>query len=178
MKKFCQKQSLRATERSSGKKLLLKSRQNPWKTSVKGFIFSKITGYKPVTSLTVNPFTWIFQGFCLDFKSFAVVFKIFHNTYFPEHFSIAVSVCVKAILSKLLRLLFKDVLLINHNRRQHTNQKILHCSMYIFSWELATLLKLARLQFTFVLLKVIMLKWKLFFLQKWSQKLLFLEKKS
>ena len=103
------------------KKMLLKSRQNPWKISVKGFIFSKIAGYKPATLLKVNPFTWIFQGFCLDFKSFAVVFKIFQNTYFPEQLSMTVSVCVEAIFSTLLRLLFKDVLLINHDRRQHTN---------------------------------------------------------
>ena len=58
----------------------------------------------------MNTFACIFQGFCLDFKSFAV-FKTFQNTYFPEHLSMAASACVETILSKLLRLLFKDVLL-------------------------------------------------------------------
>ena len=63
----------------------------------------------------MNPFTCIFQGFCLE--SFVVVFKTFQNTYFPEHLSIVASVCVETVLSKLLRLLFKDVLLENHNRK-------------------------------------------------------------
>ena len=42
--------------------------------------------------------------------------------------------------------------------------------MYNFSWELAALLKLARLQFIFVLSKVIMLKWKLLFLSRSDHK--------
>ena len=61
----------------------------------------------------MHPLTCIFQGFCLDFKSFAVVFKTFQNTYFPEHLSMAVSLCMETVLSKLLRLWFKDELLRN-----------------------------------------------------------------
>ena len=105
-----------ATESSSGKKLL-KSRQNPWKISVKKFIFSKVSGCKPATLLKINSFTFIFHGFCIDLKSFAVAFKTFQNTYFWEHLSMAVSVCVETVLSKLVRLLFKDVLLRNDNRK-------------------------------------------------------------
>ena len=42
-----------------------------------------------------------FQGFCLDFQSFAVAYKPFQNTYFPEHLSMAASVCVEIGLLKL-----------------------------------------------------------------------------
>ena len=45
-------------------------------------------------------------------------FKIF----FPEHLP-RTSVCVETVLSKLLRLLFKDTLLRNNNRKQHKNRK-------------------------------------------------------
>ena len=62
-------------------------------------------------------FTCIFQVFCLRFKSFAENLKTSQKTYFPEHLSMAPSVCVETVLSKLLRLLFKDVLLRNHNRK-------------------------------------------------------------
>ena len=58
-----------------------------------------------------------FSRILLDFRSFAVVFKTFQNTYFPEHSSIAASVCVGIVLLKLWRLLFKDVLLRNHSRK-------------------------------------------------------------
>ena len=121
MKTLCQKQPLRATDSSSGKTLFLKCRQNSWKISVKKFIFSKAAGYKPALLLKMKPLICIFQGFCLDFKSFAVAFKTFQNIYFPEHLSMATSVCVITVLSKLLRLLLKDVLLRNHNRKQHKN---------------------------------------------------------
>ena len=46
-----------------------------------------------------------FQGFCLDFQSFAVAFKPFQNTYFPEHLSVAASVCVEIVLLKLKTIL-------------------------------------------------------------------------
>ena len=72
---------------------------------------------KPATLLKMNPFTYIFQGFCIDFKSFAVVFKTFQDTYFPEHLSMAASVYVETVLSKLLRPLFQDILLRNHDRK-------------------------------------------------------------
>ena len=72
---------------------------------------------KPSTLMKMNPFICIFQGFCLRFKSFTVIFKTSQKTYFPEHLSMAASVCVETVLSKLLRLLFKDVLLRNHNRK-------------------------------------------------------------
>ena len=62
----------------------------------------------------MNPFACIFQRFCQDFRSFAVVFKTFQNIYFPEHLPMAASVCVETVFSKLPRLLFKDVLLGNH----------------------------------------------------------------
>ena len=62
-------------------------------------------------------FSCIFQEFCLDFKRFPVVFKTFQDTFFPEHLSMAASVCVETVLLKLLRLLFKDVLLRNRNRK-------------------------------------------------------------
>ena len=77
----------------------------------------------------MNPFTCIFQGFCLNFKWFAVVSKTFQNTYFPEQLSMAASVCVETVRLKLLRLLFKDMLLRNHNRKLHKNKKLLivHC---------------------------------------------------
>ena len=66
----------------------------------------------------MNPFhVFLFQGFCSDFESFAAVFKTFHSTYFPQHYSMTASVCVETVLSKLLRLLFKDALLRNHNRK-------------------------------------------------------------
>ena len=67
--------------------------------------------------LKINPFTFIFQEFCLDFKSLTVILKAFQSTYFREHLSMAASVCVETLLSKLLRLLFKDVLLRTHNRK-------------------------------------------------------------
>ena len=66
----------------------------------------------------MNPFTCIFQTFCLDFKSFAAIFKTFQNTYFPEHLSMAASVSVETGLSKLLRLLLK-------------NEKIKNSSLFI-----------------------------------------------
>ena len=59
----------------------------------------------------MSPFTCIFQGSCLDFKSFAIVFETFQNTHFTEHLSMAASACVETALSKLLRLLFKVMLL-------------------------------------------------------------------
>ena len=68
----------------------------------------------------------------------------------------AASVCVETVLSKLLRLLFKDVLLRNSNKKQHRNKKFFIINCTSSSWELATLLKLARLQFTYVLLKLMM----------------------
>ena len=52
----------------------------------------------------MNPFICIFQGFCLDFKSFAVVFKTLQNTYCLEHLPMAASLCVETVLLKLLRL--------------------------------------------------------------------------
>ena len=86
----------------------------------------------------MNPFICIFQEFCLDFKSFAVVFKTFRNAYFPEHLSMAASVCVETVLSKLLRLLFKDVLLRNHNRKQ--NRPNLNYATNHLTWEKASTL--------------------------------------
>ena len=81
----------------------------------------------------MNPFTCIFQGFCLDFQSFAVIFKTF-----PEHLSMTTSVCVETVLSKLLRLLFKDVFLGNHNSKQHKNKKffVAHCTTFLQDYSL------------------------------------------
>ena len=47
----------------------VKSRQNPWKIHMKGFIFGKVTCFtkKSATSLKVNFFTDIFQGFLARF---------------------------------------------------------------------------------------------------------------
>ena len=42
-------QTIIATESSSGKTVFLKCRQNPWKISVKNYIFNKVAGYKPAT---------------------------------------------------------------------------------------------------------------------------------
>ena len=75
----------------------------------------------------------IFSSFFLDFKSFTVFSR---TPIFSEHLSIAASVCKETVLSKLLRLLFKDVLFRNHDRKK---DKIKKSSLFVvqFSWELA-----------------------------------------
>ena len=64
--------------------------------------------------------------FCKDFAQILNHLLLFlkqsFKIFFPEHLS-RTSVCVETVLSKLLRLLFKDALLRNHNRKQHKNRK-------------------------------------------------------
>ena len=44
----------------------------------------------------------------------------------------AVPVCVETVRLKLMRLLFKDMLLRNHNRKLHKNERLLivHCTTF------------------------------------------------
>ena len=53
-----------------------------------------------------------------------------------NNLSMAASVWIETVISKLLRLLFKNVLLGNYNRKQHKNKKflIVHCTFFRGNW--------------------------------------------